>query len=235
MIIKKGEIMLEYKQNNVVESFINAVSSEVNLKESEKNNETVISQIEQNFAIYESWGREQQGCLEKLAFISAILRDASLEKIIVTQDFNSSLISNKKEKFTCSIIAEDYKLSSGTLKKYVLEKYENLRLKYIADKNGLEKKNLFRINKLNQQKTEIFSFLDKINKKLNGKNDMTIALASYLIYEMESMSEFRIENLLMFYDLYDLNNSENKWFAAINIEAKYLEIKPTVTITDFNQ
>lgn len=215
--------MSDIKTGRVVEEFLAVVAEDVTESSLNLSNIEKIQKIEENFAVFETWGREQEGCLEKLAFISAILRESGKESLFISHHFDSTLVSKGTEQFTCSLLAEPYSNTNMPLKNLAIDKFELLKEKYIKGDYGLAKKEVYRCKKLTNQEENVLDLYNKIEKKIGDNNECALALTSYLLYEIESMSTSRVESMMLFYDLFDLEHVEDKWFSAISIDGKYVD------------
>lgn len=208
-------------ENNIDVEVSSFISSFDDFEAKDSKYRELIAKVEQNFAYFENLGRDQEGSLQKLAFISAILRESNLSSLIVEHSFESTSISCYSENYICSVVAESYTLDAMPFRGHVINRFNELREKYI--KNPHKSENFVRNNRLVMQRKNILSFFEKIKSKLLD-DDASIGMLSYFLFEMEALSEHRIENLLMFFDLYDLDNVKDKWFSAINIESNFRKI-----------
>lgn len=214
--------MNKIKSGIGVSSFLDSIGKDLEIDY--KIPPKIISIIEENYALFENMGREQEGCLDKLAFISAILRSHNLEHLDIVVRFNPTILKNNVEIFNFKICAETYKGIFMPLRENAISKFETLKNKYMKNKAEMIHEPRLRISSINSQLECIVDLFEQVKTKLNDDGDAAIALTSYFLYEAEAMSKHQIENLLMFYDLFDMNNKNDKWFSCIDLEAKYEKI-----------
>lgn len=215
--------MTQIKSGAAVSSFLESIKGLDT--DSEILNPEVVLKIEENYAIFERMGRTEEGCLDKLAFISAVLRTHNIENLNISISFDGTYLKNIGEIFVFNLSAEHYKNMKMPHRDSSIERFSYLKEKYIKDSSSMSGVEGFRINSISKQLKEISKLFEAVKDKLAENEDSAIALTSYLLFEAEAMSQYQVKNLLMFYDLFDLNDKEDRWFACIDIEANYQEIK----------
>lgn len=191
----------------------------------------IFKNIEENFRHFALMQTSPNGHLSKLAFISSLLRDFHKTNITVEQSFEATLICNIEEKFTCTFLAEPIHSDLEVKRHLILNKFAEL--KTAKEQLAYEENSISIVAPINMQKVHSYwgqkhkvkELFLKIYSQLNYDEDAATALTSYILFEIEEMSATKTKNTLHFYEMYDLSNPFDKWFAAIDIQAQVTRIE----------
>lgn len=200
------------------------------------NDEKIFKMMEENFQQFTAMSMVENGYLNKLAFISAILRDNNVKNVSVKQSFSPTILGNLTETFTCNAVIESHNSEIFSVKPNILEKFNKLKQELMdrseKENNSIVVNHGLRFNTIWQQKECIKEMYGQVLSQLNNDVDSAIALTSLFIFEIETMSVYRNPQTLFFYDLYDLSNPLDKWFAAVDIS---VEVKKPIIFVNSTQ
>lgn len=198
------------------------VNKQAGISKSSIDEEKLLQAIEQNFPHFKSMQSTPNGYLGKLAFISSILRCHNLQTLTIEQSFDGVIFGNIEDKFKCTILAESYNSDQMVHKKQILNQFENLKEQLEdADESEMIQDGEQPIKALSifQQKYKIKELYNKILVQLNNDSDAALALTSLFVFELEILSCYPGKTTIAFFDLYDVNNPFDKWFASMKIES----------------
>jgi len=201
------------------------VNSKTGITKKRIDEDKLLEAIQENLHHFTSMQVSGKGYLGKLAFVSSILRHHNLKHLSVKQTFDGILFGSIEDEFTCTVIAEPYTSDITTYKTKVEEKLNELtKIAYEDNQEQLSEKitsrlDLIKVQFVANQKYRIRELYEKILIKLNNDSDAALALTSLFVFEMDLINSVSNRNALFHFDLYDLKNPLDKWFAAIHIEA----------------
>lgn len=218
-------MMHNFEKVTEVSQFINSKTS---ISKKKPDEEYLIQAIEQNFSHLKLMQISQNSSLEKLAFISSILRYHNLKCLTIEQTFDGVLFGSVEDKFKCTVVAESYNSDKMIYKNSVLCRFEEL--KKAAEEDNLTfteyKLEMLKFQSVFSQKSKVKELYNKIVIQLNNDKDAALALTSFFIFEIDMLSYKKNKQTFSFFDLYELANPLDKWFAAIDIEQT--KIKPII-------
>jgi hypothetical protein len=222
----KGEYMMHsIKEGIEVPELMN---SQTSITPHSIDEDSLLQSIQQNLSHFSSMHSAPNGYLGKLAFVSSILRYHNLKYLCVEQSFDGILFGSVEDSFKCHIIAEPYTSDQMEYKDKVLDRFEQIKAKRLIEANEEDggggivitnNLNALKVQPVCTQKAKIRELYEKFLKKLDYSEDAALALTSLFVFELEILSNQPNKGSLNFYDLYDLSNPLDKWFAAIGIES----------------
>jgi hypothetical protein len=213
--------MQSVEELSEVAQFIN---SKTGITKNHIDEDKLLQAIQQNFPHFTSMQSSEKGYLRKLSFISSILRYHNLNSLSVEQSVDGVLFGSIEDKFQCTIVAEPYNSDHMVHKTEMKEKLRELAEDF--HRNSEEQVSnqitsnldMIKVQSIANQKFKIRELYEKILFKLNNDSDAALALTSLFIFELDLVNSLSNRNALFFFDLYDLTNPLDKWFASMHIE-----------------
>lgn len=219
--------MQSVEELSEVSQFIN---NKTGITKKKIDEDKLLDAIQQNFPHFTSMQSSEKGYLRKLAFISSILRHHNLKYLSIEQSFEGVLFGSIEDKFVCTVIAEPYSSDQMKHKTEMKEKLKELvnqayKTKEERVSNQITSNlDMIKVQCISNQKFKIRELYEKILFKLNNDSDAALALTSLFIFELDLVNSLSNRNAIFCFDLYDLANPLDKWFAAMHIDT--ISIKP---------
>lgn len=181
-------------------------------------------EIQKNIKIWENIASQSNFYQMKLVVGSSALRDCGVNHVGFKIQIPSTVFGDLYENFMWTFDIEG-NTDTTKLHSFVYEKSLEIENKQSNDfeisLNGIRMHSLFI---LEDYMRDIFNLIDQ---QLNYcSEEKALLLTSLAFYEMETLSSLRKEDYLLYNDMYDLSNINDRWIACMNVKANY--IKPTI-------
>jgi hypothetical protein len=179
-------------------------------------------EIQKNIKIWNEISNTPNFYQTKLTVGSAALRESDARHIGFQLQIPSTVFGEIYENFVWTFDIE----GNSDINKLSNIVYDHASR--IKNKQNITKEysgtRMYSIMSLEHEMKTVFNIIDG---QLNYINDeQALLLTSLAFYEIEKLSNNREEDYLLFNDMYNLSNANDKWIACMNVQANYT--KPTV-------